>query len=83
MGWACVSARWACRVTKSAAFLSYKRVREAQGEVRRDEELEMQEADGIADKATSFSGGQTGAENTGGQMRQVTRHLFLRNMTGR
>lgn len=51
--------------------------------VRRDEELEMQEADGIAGKATSFSGGQTGAESPGGQMRQVTRHLFLRTVTGR
>ena len=51
--------------------------------VWRDEELEMQEADGIAGKATSFSGGQTGAENTGGQMRQVMRHLSLRTMTGR
>ena len=32
VGWACVSTRQACRVTKSAAFLSYKRVREVQGE---------------------------------------------------
>ena len=32
VGWACVSTHQACRVTKSAAFLSYKRVRAAQGE---------------------------------------------------
>ena len=53
MGWACVSTRWVCRVTKSTAFLSYKRVREVQGE--KSEEMKNWRCRRLMEQLTKLS----------------------------